>query len=307
MKLVSVVSPCYNGESYLSRYFDAILAQTYRPIELILINDGSTDKTEEVVDLYRQKLKDGNISFKYIKKENEGLGAAINDGLKKTTGDYLIWPDTDDFLYPESIEKRVHFLEKNKKYGFVTTDGERYMEENITKAVERNNAIVPANGYLFPNVVSGNIIYTPGGYMIRMAAFLDVNPNKEIYPSRYGQDIQMLMPVSYKYLCGHIPEPLYGRVDRKESLSKLVWNESDGAWKNRVLGLSDIYTETLKQIGGEALAYLPYIKYRDLRILSSISKNVEPNIRKEQRRILLIASKMLIKELIKSLRDVIVH
>ena len=146
-KLVSIVSPCYNGESYLARYFDAILAQTYRPLELILVNDGSKDKTEEIVLSYADKLKASNIDFKYIKKENQGSGAAVNDGLKYITGEYLIWPDTDDFLMPESIEKRVRFLETNLEYGFVTTDGQTYLEGSLEKK-DVIKAIVRLRGQL---------------------------------------------------------------------------------------------------------------------------------------------------------------
>lgn len=300
MKLVSVVSPCYNGEGYIGRYFDAMLAQTYRPLELILVNDGSKDKTEEIVNAYRPRLEESGIVFKYIKKENQGLGAAINDGLKYTTGDYLIWPDTDDILLPQSIEKRVRFLEEHPEFGFVYSDGYVCYEDDLDTPVKKIKATIPKDGYLFENVVSGNVVYTPCGYMLRMSAFLDVNPNKEIFPSRYGQDIQMLMPISRKYRCGHLQEPLYGHVDRPGSLSKQVWNEDEDAWKKRVLGLEEIYIETLKSIGGEALAYIPYIQFRDLRILTAISRNVGPKAYQHQRKTLVRAKKLMRKELFKA-------
>lgn len=299
-KLVSIVSPCYNGESYLARYFDAILAQTYRPLELILVNDGSKDKTDEIVLAYAEKLKASDIDFKYIKKENQGLGFAINDGLKYITGDYLIWPDTDDFLMPESIEKRVDFLEKNPDFGFVTTDGQTYIEGTLEKK-GIIKAIVTKDGYLFDNVISGNIVYTPCGWMLRMSAFLEVNPNKEIFPSRYGQDIQMLLPISHKYKCGYVPEVLYGRVDRPSSLSKQVWKGDDEAWKKRILGLEEIYVETLKSIGGDALAYIPYIYYRDLRILDATSKRVKAKTHGMQHKILKKSTKLLRKEMWKAM------
>ena len=282
-KLVSIVSPCYNGESYIARFLDCIIAQTYRPLELILVNDGSTDRTDEIVQSYSEKLTKNGIVFKYVKKENGGLGGAINDGLKYITGEYLIWPDTDDFLYPNSIEKRVNFLKKHPEFGFVQSDGAVYDEYDLNNPKKTVTAIIPKNGDLFKNVVSGNIVYTPCGYMIRMSAFIDVNPDKEIYPSRYGQDIQMLMPIAYKYKCGYLKETLYGRVDRNDSLSKQVWNECDDAWKNRVLGLEEIYIETLKSIGGDALAYIPYIYYRDLRILNAVSKKVGANAHRKQK------------------------
>lgn len=298
--LVSIVSPCYNGESYLDRYFKAILKQTYRPLELILVNDGSTDKSEEIILSYKEQLEESGIAFKYIKKENQGSGSAVNDGLKLITGEYLIWPDTDDFLYPESIEKRVKFLEDNKEFGFVTSDGQTYKEGTLEKK-EKIYAIVPKNGEMFDNVISGNVVYTPCGYMLRTSAFLEVNPNKEIFPSRYGQNIQMLLPISYKFKCGHLKEVLYGRVDRENSLSKKVWNSDSDAWKKRVLGLEEIYVETLKSIGQDALAYIPYVYFRNLRILNSISKGVSKNARKAQKRILSKSAKLLRKELFKTI------
>lgn len=304
-KLVSIVSPCYNGETYITRYLDAIFAQTYRPLELIIVNDGSKDNTDEIISSYIDKLADTGIIFKYIKKENQGLGAAINDGLKLATGDFLVWPDTDDILYPNSIENRVAFLESHKEFAFVISDGDKYLENDLNEVVSKIEGIVPEDGRMFFNVVSGNVVYTPCGYMVRMDAFLDVNPQRDIYPSRYGQDIQMLLPISHKYRCGHLKESLYGRIDRVDSLSKRVWNESDTAWKNRVLGLSDIYTETLKQIGGEALAYIPYIKYRDLRTLSAISKNIGDDARKEQRKTLKQATRLLCREILKSIIDIV--
>lgn len=305
MKLVSIVSPCYNGESYIERYFESILAQTYRPLELILVNDGSKDRTDEIVSGYKERLIESGITFKYIKKDNEGLGAAINDGLKQTTGDYLIWPDTDDFLMPQSIEKRVKFLEEHLEFGFVYSDGNVYEENCLSKPVKSIQANIPDNGYLFENVVSGNVVYTPCGYMLRMSAFLDVNPQKEIYPSCYGQDIQMLLPISKKYRCGHLKETLYGRVDRPGSLSKKVWNESDDAWKKRVLGLEEIYVETLKNIGGDALAYIPYIYYKNLRILTEISKKVGKKAYLEQRRVLVRAMKLMLSEIAKTIVNLI--
>lgn len=301
MKLVSIVSPCYNGESYVERYIKSILSQTYRPLELIFVNDGSTDATEDILLSYKETFEKEDITLKYIKKDNGGLGAAINDGLKYITGDYIIWPDTDDFLMPGSIEKRVRFLEEHTEFGFVYSDGAYYDETDTSKPLRPIIPKIPADGYLFENVVSGNVVYTPCGYMLRTSAFLDVNPQKEIFPSRYGQDIQMLMPISYKYRCGHLKECLYGHVVRENSLSKQVWREGDNAWKNRALGLEEIYVQTLKAIGGEALAYIPYIHYRTLRTLNATSKKISPDAAESQKATLKCATALLLKEILKTL------
>lgn len=299
-KLVSIVSPCYNGERYIERYLKAILSQTYRPLELILVNDGSKDNTDEIINSYKEKIENDNIIFKYIVKENEGVGAAVNDGIKYITGDYIIWPDSDDILYPENIEKRVEYLEANPQYGWVSSDGEKVDEGNIEVITGELKANIPENGEMFIKVLTGDLLYNPMGYMLRTSAFLDVNPNKEIYPSRYGQNIQMLMPIAYKYRCGYLKEKLYAQVMSDNSLSKQVWNENDMAWKNRILGLSDIYTETLKQIGGEALAYIPYLKFKDLRSIAAVAKNRKRQDSGEYKKLMKKSRAWLIKEIIKS-------
>ena len=84
--LTSIIAPCYNGESYIRRFLDSILAQTYPAIELILINDGSTDRTDQIIKSYLDKFKSKNIYLNYIIVANAGIGAAINLGLKHIRG-----------------------------------------------------------------------------------------------------------------------------------------------------------------------------------------------------------------------------
>ena len=76
--LVSIITPCYNGETFLHRYFESILAQTYPNLELIFVNDGSTDKTEEIAMSYQKKLCEKGIRYIYLEQENAGQAAALN-------------------------------------------------------------------------------------------------------------------------------------------------------------------------------------------------------------------------------------
>ena len=82
-KKVSIITPCFNGEKFISRYFDSILEQTYKNIEVIFINDGSTDTTEKIVEQYISTFNKHGIEFIYIYQENKGQAAALNNGLKK--------------------------------------------------------------------------------------------------------------------------------------------------------------------------------------------------------------------------------
>ena len=115
--LVSIISPCYNGETYVGRFLDSILAQNYPNIEVIIINDGSKDKTENVILSYKQKFEDKGYKFYYIYQNNAGQSAAINQGLKVFHGKYMTWIDSDDVLVSDAISEKVSFMEKNPTIG----------------------------------------------------------------------------------------------------------------------------------------------------------------------------------------------
>ena len=113
--LVSIITPCYNGEPYLDQYFDSILKQTYQHLELIFVDDGSTDRTSEIAENYREKLEYRGIRYILLKQENRGQASALNHGLKYFTGEYLTWPDSDDVMTPECIEEKVSLRTQGKR------------------------------------------------------------------------------------------------------------------------------------------------------------------------------------------------
>lgn len=102
--LVSIITPCYNGEKFVSRFLDSVLDQSYTNIELIVINDGSTDQTEQILKSYEIKFKEKGIKFIHLFQSNGGQSSAINKGLEIFSGEYLTWPDSDDILTPDAIE-----------------------------------------------------------------------------------------------------------------------------------------------------------------------------------------------------------
>ena len=221
MKKVSIITPCLNGEKFLDRYFNCILNQTYNNLELIFINDGSTDKTDMIVQSFIPKFKNKNIDFIYInKKNNEGQAKAIDETLKLFTGDYFIWPDSDDILDSKSIEKRVEFLEKNKEYGMVRSNANVVDEENLNQVLNRFEQIPDRNENIFYDLVMEKLYMCCGCYMIRSSCFFEMNKERSIYTGNSGQNWQIVLPVAYKYKCGYIDEPLYSYVIRKGSHSR---------------------------------------------------------------------------------------
>lgn len=119
---VSIVTPVYNGQGHLVPMLDSILNQTYPKIEMILVDDGSTDQTLQLAESYREKFFAKGYAYRIVQARHKCAAAAINQGLPYVTGEYLIWPDSDDRLEPESVERRVEFLKKHLQYQCVRTD-----------------------------------------------------------------------------------------------------------------------------------------------------------------------------------------
>ena len=100
MPEISVIMPVYNGAQWLSEAIDSVLQQSFNDFELICVNDSSTDNSEEILIGYSKKDK----RVKYFTKQNEGSGAALNYGIKKSSGQYLCFIDQDDKYAPNYLE-----------------------------------------------------------------------------------------------------------------------------------------------------------------------------------------------------------
>jgi glycosyltransferase involved in cell wall biosynthesis len=109
--IVSVIIPCYNYGHFLAEAIESVMEQSYPAIEILVIDDGSTDRTKEVAISYSDVI--------YIFQENQGLSAARNKGIGRSKGDYLIFLDADDWLLPEAIALNVSYLEQNSQAAFV--------------------------------------------------------------------------------------------------------------------------------------------------------------------------------------------
>ena len=105
--LVSIVIPVYNGADYLAEAIDSAIAQTYSNIEIIVVNDGSTDDgaTERVARAYGNRIK-------YYSKPNGGVATALNYAIKRMNGDYFSWLSHDDVYLPEKVERQIKKLEE---------------------------------------------------------------------------------------------------------------------------------------------------------------------------------------------------
>lgn len=108
---ISVIVPVYNVENYLAKCLDSLVNQTYQNIEILVVNDGSKDNSEKIIQEYAQKYPE---KIKPFTKENGGLSDARNFGIDRATGDYLGFVDSDDYVAPSMFEEMVHLAEKHQ-------------------------------------------------------------------------------------------------------------------------------------------------------------------------------------------------
>src|ERR1700754_3941355 len=138
--LISVVIPCYNHGRYLPDAIDSVLSQNHKNVEIVVVDDGSTDCTKDVVcDRY---ANDGPV--KYIYQRNQGLSAARNTGIDNSNGKYFVFLDADDWLIENALATNMSFLEQNKLAAFVSgghiiVNDREHIREERSEMVEGNH------------------------------------------------------------------------------------------------------------------------------------------------------------------------
>lgn len=136
MKKVTLIVPVYNSEKYIGRCLDSILNQTYNNFEILVVNDGSKDNSQNVINGYKEKYPDKIIT---IEQENKGVAVTRNESIKKANGDYIMFVDNDDYLDKDYIETYVKTIEEGE-YDIVLGGYRRPNEEGkILKTMELQN------------------------------------------------------------------------------------------------------------------------------------------------------------------------
>lgn len=247
---VSLITPCYNGERFIENYIANVTCQTYDCVEVVFINDGSTDRTTEILQQNKKRIEDKGYTFKYLSHENQGVSAAVNSGLKAMTGDYLMLLDMDDRLYPEAIAAKVAYLEANPSFGMVRNNGYYVFEQYPARKWWFKKKDEGDEEYqVFEKLLLAKTFTWPGSYMVRISGLREIYPAMEIYNSRQGQNLQILIPMSYYYKVGYINKFLMEYHIYSTSTSH---NNNKGIILNFIKNYEDIKIQTLKRMSIEA-------------------------------------------------------
>lgn len=207
-RLVSIVMPTYNQAHYLPEALEGVFAQTYPSYELIVVDDGSTDNTSQVLDNYRRQYE-----FTIISQENQRLPRALNSGFRCAHGDYLTWTSSDNIMLPCMLEVLVQALEDKPKVGLVYAD--RYLMDDDGNDLGRFDLPdYDSHLLLHTNLVHCCFLYRRE-CMEKVGLF-----DPEFI---YGEDWEYWIRISEHYEMKRVSEALYRyRVHRFSMTSELV-------------------------------------------------------------------------------------
>ena len=223
--LVSILTPMYNTEKYVHRLLDSVLAQDYPAIEMVVVDDGSTDGSRAVVESYVGRFAAKGYALHCFHQPNSGQSVAIKNGLPRVTGAYLAWPDSDDFYTtPDAISKMVRALESSAPEFQLVRTRVRYVQDPSLELlrIEGLDAHEEEDPSLFEDCLFalGGFYYCAGSYLVRTAVLKDLT-GFDIYTEKNaGQNWQLLVPILYRYRCKTILEPLFTVVERSASHSR---------------------------------------------------------------------------------------
>ncbi len=184
LPLVSVVMCVYNDEKYLEKSIESILNQTFGNFEFIIVNDGSSDKTPEILNSYAQK----DSRIKVFHKENSGTTASANFGIGKARGKYIARIDSDDISYPNRLQKEVETLENNPSVGLVGGGSHLINSDGKIVGVRNIKTKNPKRTLLYRN------IFQQSDVMFRKSVFDSHNGYREKFLN--GEDYDMWLRIS---------------------------------------------------------------------------------------------------------------
>lgn len=190
MKKVSIVVPVYNMENYLEKCLDSLVNQTLEDIEILVVNDGSTDNSIKILNKYKKKYPNKLIVFD---QENKGISAARNIGIDNATGKYIGFVDSDDYVEHNMFEKLYNKIENSKadivvcNYKKYFMKDDKYTDIDMVKNINKNNIFEE------PTILN-NLYFAPWNKLYKRNLFKDVRfPIQKKY-----EDVNAILKVFFK-------------------------------------------------------------------------------------------------------------
>lgn len=199
--LISIICLSMNHEAFIKQSFESIVGQTYKNIEILYVDNNSTDASFEIADSI---FKNCGFSYQGFKREkNYSIPQNLNFLIKKAAGKYISVQSGDDWWALDNIEKKVKFYELNQQFGLVYGNGYYYYEDNCNMKLPSNVHLFK-EGYIFDDILLGGI-YFPIGYIMRRDVFDTVGYYDENIKI---DDWDMWLRILKHFPIGYFAEPL---------------------------------------------------------------------------------------------------
>jgi glycosyltransferase involved in cell wall biosynthesis len=214
---LSIVLPVFNAAQYLSSALDSLLNQTFKDFELMIVNDFSSDRTEEIIKEYQRK--DSRINY-VLNEFQKGLAGALNTGLKHSQGKYIARADGDDLNYPQRLKLQYEFLEKNPTIALVGAGYRAFNEKGVRlkiyhplQSIELAWRCVSNTPFCHPTVMfRREVVAQAGGY-----------------PFQVSEDFGLFSKITQKYPCKNINQIL---IDYREHPDNYSSKQKDEILEN---------------------------------------------------------------------------
>lgn len=209
--VVSVVLPVYNCPRYVGQAIESVLAQTYQDFELIVIDDGSTDETPNVLRLYKEPR------IRIITQSNRGLAGTLNRGIELARGRYIARQDQDDVCFPERLAKQVAFLEANPACALLGTWAEIWIDDTNTDRAHRHPSDNPT--LQFELLLNNPFVHS--SVMIRKSALEQVGAYSTDTGRQPPEDYELWSRIARQFEVANIPEILHAYREVQGSMSRI--------------------------------------------------------------------------------------
>ncbi|MBE9178463.1 glycosyltransferase family 2 protein [Oculatella sp. LEGE 06141] len=216
MPLVSVIIPAYNAEPFLERTLESVLSQTYNHLEVLVIDDGSTDRTVELVQSVAQRDR----RVRLLQQPNSGVAIARNSGIQAAQGEFIAPIDADDIWYPQKLEKQVRVMLQDTSAGLVYT-WSIYLNETGELTGGYKTSRLEGNVYFA--LIQGNFVGNASAPLIRRTCFDQVGTYNHQLKAQNAQgceDWDLYLRMAERYPFRVVPEFLVGYRQTVSSMSR---------------------------------------------------------------------------------------
>ena len=225
--LVTLVSPVYNCMPYLPDFLACLREQTWRPLQVILVDDGSADGSAQCLREQKPLLEEAGIQVELVFAVHGGQAAAFNAALPLVSGAFFTWCDSDDLMTPDNVEKKVRWLSEHPDVGMVRNNGIVMDADKGVVLSQSARETDKCQKSIFEELFLDLTYCYAGCYMIRSDLFWQCYPQRQIPVSPEGQNLQLLLPPASRTECGYIDEALHTYCRRSGGHSSMERSYQD--------------------------------------------------------------------------------